>query len=117
MNKIDEGLPQIGGELAQRMQIRFDTPEEVNVSGGDVVPTMKNCRGIESDADGQVRVTMRCDSDGIERNTILTLFAGVTKPVGNIVKVFRYTSGTTETLCTVTKASDGTSVAGIKLWR
>lgn len=95
---------------------KIDDLELVNVTGGDWVPgeSRRLCRAIISDTGGEIKVRLRSFYTGEEADHILVLNTGVPLQVGNIVKVYRYLTGTTPTTSQVYNNSYAL-VNGVKL--
>jgi len=95
---------------------KIDDIELCNVTNGDFdVPASRQlCRAVMSDIGGTIKVRQKCYATGEEFDQILILHAGVWKPDGNIIKVYRYLTGTTATTSQV-YTSSYVAVNGIKL--
>lgn len=91
--------------------------ETVNVSAGDDSTIMRSSRAIKSDCDCIIkyRTTVTNGSQSTTGNVVDSLVGGVWYPV-RVTRVYRYTSGTTETTCK-TMDSTATQVVGVKIGR
>lgn len=85
----------------------------INVSASDsVMVPVQRPRGIFSSTEGKIRVKFR--NRGREYTDIVELPAFVWTPLKNMVMVYKYTSGTNLTSCSVTDAGD-TLCSGVKV--
>jgi hypothetical protein len=87
--------------------------ENIDCSAGDMVPSALNCRGIEADIGGIVKVQIKCPIKGLY-DLVISLNDATWKGVQGIQKVYRYYTGTTGATTTIYK-TDGTTTAGVRL--
>lgn len=90
--------------------------EVVDCTSTDVVPTMKDCRAIKSDVDGVVKYDYQPEGVTAAKTAVCYLPAGAWIQIKNVVKVYRYYTGTTD-ITTQAYKPDGTIVNGLKLGR
>lgn len=92
---------------------RIDIIEYADVSSGDDSTVLKECRAIKADVGGEVKLKID-PKFGSSYVTVEYLPDGIWVPVGNVVRVYQYITGTTEATCQVYDTT-GTAVTGIKL--
>lgn len=94
---------------------RIDQIEVVDVSSGDDSTIASNVRAIKADVDGLVKLKIN-PRNGNDYVTVEYLPEGVWVPIGNIVRVYRYITGTTDATTQVYDTT-ATAVIGIKIGR
>ena len=110
-----EGYDNMGPEMASQLVVGYHDLEVVNVTNGDVVPTMKNCRFIKVDTAGVVKIDI-AKKNGEATTEVLYLPAGILHKCRNVEKVYTlYAAQTSVTGKVYTDA--GVSVIGLKLLR
>ncbi len=77
-----------------RQQTNSGNYELLDASSGDAAATFTACKAITADEGGIVKVDYR-DEFGTLKTEVLVLIAGVDKPLINVVKLYRYYTGTT----------------------
>lgn len=89
---------------------------ECNVSSGDVTVDPEGTRGVYVDTAGVVKVRVRPrGGNGVQKDLILTFDGAGYIAIGNIVKVYRYITGTTAATTKILLAEDASSVIGVKI--
>jgi hypothetical protein len=99
---------------------RLNNIEVVNVGSGDDSTIMGASRVIKSDCDCLIKYRIRREkTKDSEYNVTDSLVGGVWYSVGPIVRVYRYTYGTTETTCKTmdSTATERTQRTGVKIAR
>lgn len=92
--------------------------EVVNAAAGNAVPTMTNCRALSVDTDGIIKIDYKDDYGGTTTTEVKTVKAGIFYQIRNVVKVYRYYTGTTEgTTVYLISGSNASLVVGVKLHR
>jgi hypothetical protein len=99
-DKDTTGFPKFDGEQVAKVLAGEVDVEVVNFAAGDATPTMTNNRGIRADGsssgDGYFTIkVLRRRAIGTTFVETLTLTIGQVHPIANIIKVYRYTTGTT----------------------
>lgn len=95
---------------------RVDEIEVVNVDAGDDSTVMANPRAINVDVSGIVKLKIKPRTGAAAYNVVQYFVGGIWTPIGNVVRVYQYTSGTTPPTAQVYD-STATLVNGIKLGR
>ena len=90
------GINQWGSDKSNRLNIGvgYNDNEVLDASSGNAQSVMQNGRGITCDVTGVVRVAYADDSGNL-RVEVMTLNAGVIRPVRNVLVLYRYYTGTT----------------------
>jgi hypothetical protein len=87
---------------------------EVNVSSGDV-SIDEGARGIYVDTAGVIKVRVQPrGGNGVQRDVILTFDGAGYLPI-QVIKVYRYLTGTTPATTKIILAADASSVVGVKV--
>jgi len=61
----------------------------------DAPTTFLDCRAISADTGGTVKIDYKNPVGGATKTEVLMLVTGILRPVRNVLKLYRYTAGTT----------------------
>jgi hypothetical protein len=88
--------------------------ELCDCSSGDYTTVNTGCRGVSVDVDGVVKYAQKLPDTNDTHVCIRQLYAGQIYPIKNVVKVFKYYTGTTSG-ATVFSGDGSAQVVGMRL--
>lgn len=99
---------------ALRQQINSGNYELLDASSADAIATYQKCKAITCDEGGKVKIDYK-NEFGETKTETLSLVAGIDKPLVNVTKLYRYTSGTTAGTAKSYSKSDSTITNAVKI--
>ena len=110
-----EHIPRHGNDDATRLQMPLDDVEVCDVSTSDYVPSMDNCRVIDVDVEGIVKVDYKRTDDETTVTEVMLLKPGG-KVIRNVSKVYKTYDGSNDITAQIYNSS-GSLVNGVKIRR